>query len=419
MITNETATDYGISRYLPRPKDARRGVGLALSGGGYRATLFHLGALRRLNELGLLTRARTITSVSGGSIASAQLARHRIEHGDAWAQPGRPIPRFEEEIAEPMREFTRHDSRTGPVLSRLYPWNWLDRDAAIEGLADRLADGPAGDYRLSRLDDGSPFVFCATDLRFRTLWVFDTRPGKRCVGSDSAGLAPLSDNWTLARAAAASGCFPVAFGPMSVPYDPSRSPGTYEGADRERLVRRLELTDGGLYDDMGVEPIWEDHAVVLVSDAGPSFAYDPSYLGILWGGLRYAVTLMEQATDVRKRWLVSSFIRRDLDGAYWGIASLPTNYEHDAVPPAYSDSLIEKFISQIRIDLDSFSKGEISVLENHGYLMAEIAVRRHAPQLVEGEWPPPVVPHREWMDEERVREALAESAKTKLFARHH
>ena len=51
--------------------------------------------------------------------------------------------------------------------------------------------------------------------------------------------------------------------------------------------------------------------------------------------------------------------------------------------------------------------------------MAEIAVRRHAPQLVEGEWPPPVVPHREWMDEERVREALAESAKTKLFARHH
>src|SRR5215467_506995 len=51
-----------------------QGIGLALSGGGYRATLFHAGALRRLNELGLLHQVKEISSVSGGSITNGQLA---------------------------------------------------------------------------------------------------------------------------------------------------------------------------------------------------------------------------------------------------------------------------------------------------------------------------------------------------------
>src|SRR5262245_34449293 len=109
MSTVETATDYGLKEYLPLPAEERRGLAIALSGGGYRAALFDLGALRRLNELGVLTRARTITSVSGGSVASAQLARHRLEHPDAWRQA--TIPRFEEEIAVPLRAFAGHDIR--------------------------------------------------------------------------------------------------------------------------------------------------------------------------------------------------------------------------------------------------------------------------------------------------------------------
>ena len=56
------------------PKSRRAGVGLSLSGGGFRAALFHLGALRRLNELGLLHQLDSISSVSGGSIISAFLA---------------------------------------------------------------------------------------------------------------------------------------------------------------------------------------------------------------------------------------------------------------------------------------------------------------------------------------------------------
>src|SRR5205085_2664966 len=50
------------------------GPALCLSGGGFRATLFHLRSLRRLNELGALSRLDTITSVSGGSITNGVLA---------------------------------------------------------------------------------------------------------------------------------------------------------------------------------------------------------------------------------------------------------------------------------------------------------------------------------------------------------
>ena len=86
---------------------------------------------------------------------------------------------------------------------------------------------------------------------------------------------------------------------------------------------------------------------------------------------------------MRKRWLVSNFLAGQLRGAYWGIASKPRNYRLEAEHTAYSENLIRDYIAPIRIDLDVFSEGEIAVLENHGYLMAEIALQRHAKDLGE------------------------------------
>src|SRR5262245_46026029 len=55
------------------PGTPEPGMALSLSGGGYRAMLFHLGALWRLNELGYLKDLKRISSVSGGSITAAML----------------------------------------------------------------------------------------------------------------------------------------------------------------------------------------------------------------------------------------------------------------------------------------------------------------------------------------------------------
>ena len=67
-----SATDHGVNEYLPLPElQRRRGMALCLSGGGYRASLFDLGAIRRLDELGMLSQVDTFSAVSGGSIAMA------------------------------------------------------------------------------------------------------------------------------------------------------------------------------------------------------------------------------------------------------------------------------------------------------------------------------------------------------------
>ena len=77
--TRGTGVTAGLTVAIAPPK-----VCLALSGGGYRATLFHLGALRRLNELGLLTVLDHVSSVSGGSIIAAHLATAF----DPWPETG-------------------------------------------------------------------------------------------------------------------------------------------------------------------------------------------------------------------------------------------------------------------------------------------------------------------------------------------
>ena len=46
-------------------------VGLALSGGGFRASLFHIGVLAKLAELDVLRRVEVLSCVSGGSIIGA------------------------------------------------------------------------------------------------------------------------------------------------------------------------------------------------------------------------------------------------------------------------------------------------------------------------------------------------------------
>src|SRR3954467_10293300 len=96
-------------------------VALCLSGGGYRAAIFHLGALRRLNEIGVLSKIDTITSVSGGSIIAAHLATHIRP----WPSPGSVFAEWDEKVEKPFRRFVQRNIRTWPVLKRiLFPWNW-------------------------------------------------------------------------------------------------------------------------------------------------------------------------------------------------------------------------------------------------------------------------------------------------------
>ena len=78
-------------------------IGLALSGGGFRATLYHLGVIRYLRDAGILPMVTDIASVSGGSIVGAHLVLN-------WARYNGDDAAFAEAAGEVVR-FVQHDVR--------------------------------------------------------------------------------------------------------------------------------------------------------------------------------------------------------------------------------------------------------------------------------------------------------------------
>ncbi|HEV7499185.1 MAG TPA: patatin-like phospholipase family protein, partial [Vicinamibacteria bacterium] len=322
------------AKYAPLPRTKRKGIGLCLSGGGFRAALFHLGALRRLNELGLLTRNdfRTVSAVSGGAIAAAALA-DALTHVVATA--GRPLPReaWDREVQGRLRAFTRKDARTAPLLKRLLPWNLWSADATVDALAARFERGLTR-LRLASVPSRPEFLFLATDLAYGVAWVFS----RGWMGDYQAGYSAPPPELSLGRAVAASACFPPLFGPLRLRLDPSLLKGgsAARGEERDRCVAGLRLTDGGAYDNMALEPVWKNHAVVLVSDAGGLFS-GRGDRGLFPRMTRFLRVQERQARGLRKRWLIASFAQGVLDGAYWGVGSSPSQYDGGAI--GYSKEL--------------------------------------------------------------------------------
>lgn len=383
-----------------RPEE-RKGIALCLSGGGFRATLFHLGALRRLNELGILPQLTSISSVSGGSVTSAYLA-HSVEwpiakplDATAWGKFG-----------DGLREFTRHDIRTLSILKAILPG--VTGAGGLEGHYDDLLDSA----KLTDLPNSPRFVFCSTDMSFGVNWIFE----REITGSYQAGhCAPPPSSWTIGRAVAASSCFPPVFNPMPVNVDPSLlTGGRYPaGPQRDALIKNLQLTDGGVYDNLGLEPVWKDHAVVLVSDGGALFDVDAEEK-LIWKLKRYVGIIENQAGALRKRWFISQCKTGQLIGTYWGIGSARSSYDQKD-QTGYSKALATDVIAGIRTDFDRFSDAEAAVLQNHGYFMADKAVQTHVPHVVKTGAPPLQPPFPDWLDEVKVVNALADSGKTKWF----
>src|SRR5437016_7776303 len=82
------------------PRTPDRGIALCLSGGGYRAMLFHVGALWRLNELGYLLKLNRVSSVSGGSITAGVLAMNWTGLGFDGTGVGKNV---EVKLVKPIR----------------------------------------------------------------------------------------------------------------------------------------------------------------------------------------------------------------------------------------------------------------------------------------------------------------------------
>jgi NTE family protein len=390
----------------------RPGIALCLSGGGFRSALFHLGALRRLRETRLLHRVALVSSVSGGSILAGFFADRIARAGamtsaDEFARWLDAVD-WEGEIALPFRRLTRSDLRTWPVLKHAL-WNWALPGFRVRHL-ERSYRTHVSARVLGELPEWPDFALCATNLTFGVNWVF-TREG---AGDYQAGYLAEAAEWPLARAIAASSSFPPIFGPLPVraPAESYRR-GRYRGKDRERLVSKTMLTDGGVYDNMGLEPAWKRYATVLVSDCGAPFGFTAGTNPIR-RLLRYTSVVMNQAAAVRKRSFFHQLRLSDFTGTYWGIKSAAEEDDDSETTPepgeGYSRDLVDGHIAAIRTDLDPFTEAEQKILENHGYFACSRSLSRHLTDPMP-ETAPVRPPHPEWLDADAVRRALATSGK--------
>ncbi len=413
------------SKYQPEGERTKKG--LCLSGGGYRAALFHLGALRRLNEVGLLSTLDTISSVSGGSIANGLLAKVWPTLSGALDKTTGVFGNFEAVYETTLQAFCHRNIRAAPLLfERLNPLHWptlwSDDHSATDFLANAYHDHLLGDLRLANLAviqaaGGPKFVFDASNLQTGVNFEFS---GER-IGDYQIGYGNKPD-LLVAEAVAASSAFPIAFPPLVLKFEP----GFFSGGDLAKqqspppdldgMQRRVILSDGGVYDNLGLEPVWKNHALVLCSDGGKPFATstDPGASAVP-RLLRCQDVIGNQAIAVRKRWLVSSLERKDYAGAYWGIGTEISGYSQHQ--PGYLGTVLER-LKLVRTDLDNFGDDEQLVLMNHGWLLADAALRSYVSDVLPTPLPAGQVPSQALLGGPAAVQALADSDRIVALGRN-
>jgi hypothetical protein len=144
------------------------GIGLALSGGGFRATLFHIGAVWRLVELGVLTSLTRVSSVSGGSIFAGVLA-------SSWKNlsSSPTVANYRQLVVDPLRRFCQQQIDTIAIGEGLLsPWTSIGEAIESKYQAELFQIG------LNQLPDAPWFVFNATNLQRTKLSFFQGVHGR-------------------------------------------------------------------------------------------------------------------------------------------------------------------------------------------------------------------------------------------------
>jgi len=341
-------------------------IGLALSGGGFRATLYHMGVVRYLRDAGVLESVTDIASVSGGSILGAHLALN-------WDRYNGSDEQFDEVASELIR-FIQFDVRNHIVrrLPLMTPFQTVARCLKMELpgfsanaiLESYYRQFLFGDRRLFELPEKPCLHILATNVSDGVMAAFN-RTGlhiqeRNAEDNDVFEHIP-GQTASVAKVVGASSAFPGFFPPVE-----------FSPADlgvREGHFENESFTDGGVYDNLGTRAfLWlqrfydESFSRVYVSDAGKPFQIlSNASLGFIAQSIRASDILWDRV------WQLERDNFGDQNGFVFAPATLVVNPEHD---PHALHPVVQSEISMIRTDLDHFSDLEINALAVHGYEVA-------------------------------------------------
>ena len=323
-------------------------IGLALSGGGFRATAFHLGVFRKLQKMGILWKLDLLSCVSGGSIAGAYLAAN-------WG---------DDAALDRLDKYLRSASiAVGSVVAGVLN--------PFESRLDKLAETYDRDLfkkkTLDKLDGGPRLYLNATNLATGNMFFFVTGEKKGAeMGEHELGQRPAG-GFRLSRAVAASSAFPPVFPPLKLTKKEFNVPD----------VDYVTLTDGGVYDNLGANPIFREKRnaldYALISDAGKPFEIEGRPTE--WGSivLKEAISItMEQIRGLQfKRLELTLAAKQKPKGLWFSIDSK----EGEAQP---GDAA---FASAVKTNLKKLSDAEMAVLTRHSAALLTHRIDTYAPEL--------------------------------------
>jgi NTE family protein len=364
-----TAAEELPAEDRPRGGGPDPGIALCLSGGGYRAMLFHLGSLWALNDHRYLQKIDRVSGVSGGSIIAAHL-------GLTWNalnfQNGSAV-NFVETIVKPIRRMASKTLDVRAVLDGIFSTGTIS-DKLIAAYDKELFKKKT----LQDLPDRPRFVINATSVqstalfRFSKPYIWDYRVGQ--IANPTV---------RVSAAVAASSAFPPILSPVRLDLSSfTFVPGSGQDLQQPPYTETAVLTDGGVYDNLGLETAWKRFKTILVSDGGAKTAAEKKpAANAVQHSLRVNSLIDNQVRSLRKRHLISSFNMKTRSGAYWGVRSDIAHYAAPgALPAPFAKTVLLAEVPTRLADVEAELQER---LINWGYAITDAAMRKHVdPSLV-------------------------------------
>ena len=270
-------------------------IGLALSGGGFRATSFGLGCLRALHDRDLLKHVSVVSGISGGALLTALYSYGPSDFGefDRLVVSGLERGLQFRTVAHALRPRAiayNMINSVGGIVDRQRRWHLLRGGNRTNALRDTLASMFFGDKTLTQISHpGLATVITATDLRTSNAVRFGS------VLSSCSALGTIQESVTVAEAVAASAAFPILLPAVDREYTFRRGP---DGTPVRRVV---SLSDGGIYDNLALSVLEPNRSLAYtphVYDVDYIIAADAGRGALSERAPRFLVSRLRRSHDV-------------------------------------------------------------------------------------------------------------------------
>ncbi|MEM5368984.1 patatin-like phospholipase family protein [Paraburkholderia azotifigens] len=360
-------------------------IGLALSGGGVRAMIFHAGMLKWLATDGWLESISAISTVSGGSLITGLVYRF---NDWKWPSSEQYQNKVFPEIRRLLTTVCLQSEARKLILTR--PSNWRHFFSRANVLASAISQCWGVNVNVGALQSNCEWSINATTAETGRRFRF--KQG-RC-GDYETGYAPAG-HFALSEAMAASAAYPLLIGPLRINASKLQwsKRATWGGTTEEEQsisapFEWLHLMDGGIYDNLGMEPLFDVGKqtpkpgvdFIIVSDAGAALTRQPLHAQWSWKRLSRILEIsMDQARALRIRPFINAILENPFLGRYYQIGSVA----EDALKKFLEDELRTKnnhsWLSRAEClrashwatDLKKVSVDEFDLISRHGFETAK------------------------------------------------